>query len=149
MKAYAATDEPPSSATDLLSSVGDHPARIQLPSRPRRSAVHTPSGLVGRKQQQQGNAHANKHLMNLISKAKSRGASLRLSESGENVIQELKKHKLASDLTKQISRRWKAGDIYAPHDLSSVEMQKWKRRGVPEYDAFDQLDMNPIGEYKV
>lgn len=64
-------------------------------------------------------------------------------------MQELKNHKLATDLTKQIPRRWKAGDVYAPHDLSSAEMQKWKKRGRPEIDAFDLLDMNPIEEYKV
>jgi small subunit ribosomal protein S18 len=66
-----------------------------------------------------------------------------------NTVEELKKHKLASDLSRQISRRWKAGDVYAPHDLSPVEMQKWKRRGQPEYDVFDVLDFDPIPEYKV
>lgn len=28
-------------------------------------------------------------------------------------------------------------------------MQKWKRRGRPECDVFDLLDMNPVEEYKV
>lgn len=64
-------------------------------------------------------------------------------------MREMKKHKLASDLTRHIHRRWKAGDIYAPHDLTSTEMQKWRKRGKPEYDAFDMLDLNPIEEYKV
>jgi len=64
-------------------------------------------------------------------------------------MQELKNHRLATDLTKQIQRRWKAGDVYAPHDLSSAEMQKWKKRGRPESDVFDLLDMNPVEEYKV
>lgn len=39
--------------------------------------------------------------------------------------------------------------MYAPHDLSAAEMQKWKRRGRPESDAFDLLGMNPVEEYKV
>ena len=64
-------------------------------------------------------------------------------------MQELKNHKLASDLTKQISRRWKAGDVYAPHDLSHVEMEKWKRRGKPEMDVVDLLRLDVLGEYKV
>ena len=63
--------------------------------------------------------------------------------------EELEKHKLGTDLSKQIARRWKAGDIYAPHDLSPTEIRKWKQRGRPEVDAFDLLDMNPIDEYKV
>jgi small subunit ribosomal protein S18 len=64
-------------------------------------------------------------------------------------MQDLKKHKLASDLTRQMTRRWKEGDVYAPHDLSSAEMQKWRRRGRPEHDVFDLLGLNPIEEYKV
>lgn len=55
----------------------------------------------------------------------------------------------ARDLEGQQSRRWKQGDVYAPHDLSSVEMRKWKRRGRPTTDAFDALAMNPLNEYKV
>jgi len=60
----------------------------------------------------------------------------------------MQRHKLASDLSRQISRRWKAGDVYAPHDLSPVEMAKWKKRGRPEYDVFDVLDLKPMEEYK-
>jgi small subunit ribosomal protein S18 len=85
-------------------------------------------------------------MMNLLDRASTRSAT---RKSTSNVMQELKNHKLATDLTKQIPRRWKAGDVYAPHDLSAAEMQKWKRRGRPEYDVFDLLDMNPVEEYKV
>lgn len=59
------------------------------------------------------------------------------------------KHKMGQDLSKQISRRWKVGDVYAPHDLSPVEMAKWKNRGRPMYDVFDVLDFNPADHYKV
>lgn len=39
--------------------------------------------------------------------------------------------------------------MYAPHDLSSVEMRKWsKRRGV-QGDVFEALDLDPRSEYKV
>ena len=82
--------------------------------------------------------------MNLISKARGRAPQ----KSQLDTIQELKNHKLASDLSKQITRRWKEGDIYAPHDLSSAEMGKWRRRKQPEIDVLDVLDMNPIEEYK-
>jgi small subunit ribosomal protein S18 len=85
-------------------------------------------------------------MLNLIGQAATRAAT---RSSSSNVMQELKNHKLATDLTKQIQRRWKAGDVYAPHDLSSAEMQKWKKRGRPECDVFDLLDLNPVEEYKV
>jgi small subunit ribosomal protein S18 len=52
-------------------------------------------------------------------------------------------------LSKQISRRWKAGDVYAPHDLSEVETAKWKKRERPLHDVFDVLDLNPLAHYRV
>ncbi|KJX95008.1 mitochondrial 37S ribosomal protein RSM18 [Zymoseptoria brevis] len=57
----------------------------------------------------------------------------------------------AKDLSQQIPRRWKAGDVYAPHDLSGVEMSKWKklrRKPRPKYDVLDQLGVNPLDHYK-
>jgi hypothetical protein len=47
------------------------------------------------------------------------------------------------------SRDWRAGDIYAPHDLSPAEMKKWMKRYSPSTDAFDALNINPLGQYKV
>ena len=64
-------------------------------------------------------------------------------------LEEFNSHKLSADLSKQITRRWKAGDVYAPHDLSEVEMAKWKTRGRPLYDVFDVLDLNPLDHYRV
>ena len=53
------------------------------------------------------------------------------------------------DLEKQIHRKWEVGNVYAPHDLSSVEMEKWRKRRPREKDAFDMLGINPLHEYKV
>ena len=39
--------------------------------------------------------------------------------------------------------------MYAPHDLSDVEMQKWKRRGKPGMDVCDVLEIDPKAEYRV
>jgi small subunit ribosomal protein S18 len=58
-------------------------------------------------------------------------------------------HFLAQDYSKQITRRWRAGDIYAPHDLSGVEMMKWKKRSAPTHDVFDVLNFNPEQHYRV
>jgi len=55
----------------------------------------------------------------------------------------------AKDLEKQIHRSWQVGDVYAPHDLSSVEMEKWRKRRPREKDVFDMLGINPLKEYKV
>jgi small subunit ribosomal protein S18 len=64
-------------------------------------------------------------------------------------VQDVQDHVLAGNLTKMITRRWKAGDVYAPHDLSPVEFEKWRKRNRPSYDAFDVLDMNPLDHYRV
>ncbi|KAJ5934567.1 hypothetical protein N7466_004114 [Penicillium verhagenii] len=46
------------------------------------------------------------------------------------------------------TRDWKAGDIYAPHDLSPAEMKKWSKRKAPSFDAFDALNLNPLNLHK-
>lgn len=38
--------------------------------------------------------------------------------------------------------------MYAPHDLSSVEMDKWRNRDGPKYDVFDVLDFKPLENYR-
>ncbi|ORY12609.1 ribosomal protein S18 [Clohesyomyces aquaticus] len=51
--------------------------------------------------------------------------------------------------SRQVHRRWKAGDVYAPHDLSGPEQKKWKfGRQTPQTDAFDTLGIDPVNEYK-
>src|SRR5436853_1093317 len=126
-----------SSATDLLaalskdspsSSMTSNPYRIRHPST-------SPSGSSStlRKPLPSGNSTSNTRVLNLISRASSRNQNRSPSaEQRANIAQDLKNHKLAQDMTRQISRRWKVGDVYAPHDLSPVEMEKWKRRGRPE-----------------
>ncbi|KAF2996423.1 hypothetical protein E8E13_002964 [Curvularia kusanoi] len=50
---------------------------------------------------------------------------------------------------RQIYRKWQAGDVYSPHDLTGSEMKKWKfGRKKPQQDAFDVLGINPVNEYK-
>jgi small subunit ribosomal protein S18 len=46
------------------------------------------------------------------------------------------------------TREWKAGDIYAPHDLSPAEMKKWNKRSPPTSDVFDAVNLNPLDVYK-
>ncbi|THW80844.1 ribosomal protein S18 [Aureobasidium pullulans] len=51
---------------------------------------------------------------------------------------------------RQMTRKWKDGDVYAPHDLSGVEMSKWSKgqpKGRPKKDVFDMLKINPLNHY--
>ncbi|CAL8579143.1 hypothetical protein XPA_004897 [Xanthoria parietina] len=71
----------------------------------------------------------------------------------------------ATDLERHLHRRFRPGDIYAPHDLSPTEQAKWRPRaasggslqgrGHPgnahaqnRRDVFDVLGINPLDEYK-
>lgn len=51
-------------------------------------------------------------------------------------------------LAGQISRRWKSGDVYAPHDLHQAEQVKFRQRVDAGTDVFDALDMNPLEHYR-
>ncbi|KAF7920897.1 uncharacterized protein EAE98_008926 [Botrytis deweyae] len=94
-------------------------------------------------------------LMSLINKAQEKGherrkALLANSRVQQTAAQEYEDNVSKSALTKQIHRRWRAGDVYAPHDLSGIEMAKWKKRGKVTRDVFDVVAFDPIatGSYK-
>jgi len=69
-------------------------------------------------------------------------------QSRQDTIDDIDAHTLRGDLSKQISRKWKVGDIYAPHDLSDVEMAKWKKKVKVTQDVFDVLGFKPLEQYK-
>ncbi|KAL8893723.1 MAG: hypothetical protein Q9207_008572 [Kuettlingeria erythrocarpa] len=66
----------------------------------------------------------------------------------------------AADLAAHLNRRFLPGDVYAPHDLSPVEQEKFRfkranHRDTPSLpsakskrsDAFDVLNIHPLAEY--
>ena len=65
------------------------------------------------------------------------------------MLNALDKSRRAKELEKLQTRRWKSGDVYAPHDLSPEEMMKWRRKSQPSRDIFDILAINPLDEFKV
>ncbi|KAL9124253.1 MAG: hypothetical protein Q9217_006402 [Psora testacea] len=73
------------------------------------------------------------------------------AKSRQQTIASLQKATDTRDLERQWTRRWAPGAIYAPHDLSPVEMEKRRLRHLhPAHkrDVFDVLGMNPVHEYK-
>ncbi|MCJ1395424.1 hypothetical protein MMC18_008310 [Xylographa bjoerkii] len=60
---------------------------------------------------------------------------------------DLDKRERAQDLERMQVRRWKPGDVYAPHDLSPAEMKKWRQKNRPDRDVFDALSINPMDHY--
>jgi hypothetical protein len=52
-------------------------------------------------------------------------------------------------ILRQMPRRWREGEVYAPHDLTIGEAKKWKKIVMrPEKDVFDMLGKNPLAFYK-
>jgi len=68
---------------------------------------------------------------------------------GKALIEESNREVESNELERLQTRRWKKGDVYAPHDLSPAEMRKWRQRSKPDRDVFDMLNINPLDEYKV
>ncbi|RDA89679.1 hypothetical protein CP533_3357 [Ophiocordyceps camponoti-saundersi (nom. inval.)] len=54
----------------------------------------------------------------------------------------------AIQLQRRMHRRWEAGEVYSPHDLSPVEMWKMRRKGEPNVDVVDALGLRPLDMYK-
>lgn len=52
-------------------------------------------------------------------------------------------------MERNFTRDWRAGDVYAPHDLSAAEARKWKVKKAPTTDVFDSLSIDPLECYKV
>lgn len=76
-------------------------------------------------------------------KEKKRGAP-----QGE-VMTDLQQKVLHTDYMRQMPRRFETGDVYAPHDLSPVEMRKWRKWTTESRDLVDLLGLSPVDMYRV
>ncbi|CAN8105846.1 unnamed protein product [Discula destructiva] len=85
------------------------------------------------------------HLASMLERNNNRGfKSLEKTAIQESVRLDQEREELARYMT----RRWKEGDAYTPHDLSISEMVKWKRPRQPSKDVLDLLGLNPLDHYK-
>ncbi|KAF5658416.1 37S ribosomal mitochondrial [Fusarium heterosporum] len=82
----------------------------------------------------------------LLDRYKSRANSYSMEKAQQ--MDFLKNQKMSNDFLKQMPRRWQAGDVYSPHDLSPVEMQKWRKKSVRNNDVIDALGISPLDMYK-
>ncbi|KAF4440683.1 ribosomal S18 [Fusarium acutatum] len=82
----------------------------------------------------------------LLERFKTRTNSYTMEKTAQ--MEFLKNQKMSNDFLKQMPRRWEAGDVYSPHDLSPVEMQKWRKKTVRNNDVIDALGISPLDMYK-
>jgi len=98
--------------------------------------------------------HSHERLQSLIAEAERKTqaravAALARGKASATTAEMLERDEMAKNLTQQIKRHFKPGDVYAPHDLSWQEQKRWQRRTAPKYDVFDQTNFNPKDHYKV
>ncbi|KAI1649205.1 ribosomal protein S18 [Daldinia loculata] len=62
--------------------------------------------------------------------------------------EELRQNNKVEEYMRQLPRRWRTGDVYAPHDLSSAEMTKWRRTQARKKDLVDILGLRPLDMYR-
>ncbi|ROW09988.1 hypothetical protein VPNG_06525 [Cytospora leucostoma] len=84
-------------------------------------------------------------LYNVMESTRSRE---RITANRQTLDERTKAQAVREDLSRQMTRNWKPGDVYAPHDLSSVEMLKWRQPKQPTKDIIDVLGLNPIDHYR-
>lgn len=71
-------------------------------------------------------------------------------KSSNSAVEQLGRNVKRRDLLQQMTRKWRRGDIYSPHDLTGYAMSKFRRkRARPPTDVLDLLGINPLKEYKV
>ncbi|KAF2835040.1 ribosomal protein S18 [Patellaria atrata CBS 101060] len=76
-------------------------------------------------------------------------ASARERQSATSIMNDATGRAWRGDMEMMQQRRFRAGDVYAPHDLTGAEMRKWRaKRRKPGADLFDQLGINPLTCYK-
>lgn len=81
------------------------------------------------------------------------GGGRRVAAPGEKTKEKmsegLRARTTSEAYARQMTRHWRTGDVYAPHDLSAAEMRKWRKKQPPKKDVMDVLGVNPLDMYKV
>ncbi|KAH6609571.1 hypothetical protein Trco_002917 [Trichoderma cornu-damae] len=108
----------PSSSSSLLSINNPVFSRVQSPG-PR--PAHNPGDVAA----------------GLLNRLKRDGQSTMRNRQAH--LELLRNQKNSNDYLKQMPRRWDAGDVYSPHDMSPVEMQKWRKRSPRSGDNFSLI----------
>ena len=71
-------------------------------------------------------------------------------KSNNSAAEQMGRNVKRRDLLQQMTRKWRSGDIYSPHDLTGFAMSKFRRkRARPPMDVLDLLGIDPLKEYKV
>ncbi|KAI0601292.1 ribosomal protein S18 [Biscogniauxia sp. FL1348] len=70
------------------------------------------------------------------------------ADSRDRVREDLRALNRNDDYARQMSRRWRVGDVYTPRDIGPGEMSKWRRSTPRKADLVDMLGLHPLDMYK-
>lgn len=118
-------------------------------SQPRENRPRQSSPLRTRPQDPSQPGRTNRNMFKVMEKSVQDIRAANRTRESQADIQRVQDRR---DMERQLTRRWKSGDVYAPHDISGVEMSKWRQaqpKGRPKKDVIDILNINPLDHYKV
>lgn len=64
-------------------------------------------------------------------------------------LDRMRREREAREYLRHIPRRFHAGDVYAPRDISPTEMARWRVQRTRDFDVVDRLGLGPLDLYKV
>ncbi|KAK8048826.1 hypothetical protein PG994_010556 [Apiospora phragmitis] len=70
-----------------------------------------------------------------------------LGERRAEVLGDLKGKSVSEHYMRQMPRKWREGELYAPKDLSEVEANKWRKMTTVQRDLVDLLGLRPLDMY--
>ncbi len=94
------------------------------------------------------NTAANESLVELMRNRQEHRQAARAGVRQRN-LERLQQHQKTESYLKYMYRRWRPGDVYAPHDLSPGEMHKFRKMTRRHVDLLDVVNVNPVDEYRV
>ncbi|TFB06597.1 hypothetical protein CCMA1212_001080 [Trichoderma ghanense] len=144
--AYALRDtfsnRPSSSSSSSSSLLSINNSSSQSP----RSSYYYNNNNKYRSSNQQQQSNSGDAATSMLHRLKRDGQSTLRNKQAQ--IEQLRNQKNSADYLRQMPRRWEAGDVYSPHDMSPVEMQKWRKRSPRKADVVDALGIRPLDMYK-
>lgn len=112
-----------------------------------RSKGRAPNRNAGANKAKPTSGRATDAAQQLLSRWSNRAAQH--AQQTQRTADSIREQKVSADYLKEMPRKWKPGDVYSPHDLSPVEMMKWKKWSDRNADVVDALALRPLDMYKV
>ncbi|KAH6845103.1 ribosomal protein S18 [Chaetomium sp. MPI-CAGE-AT-0009] len=101
-------------------------------------------------------SNPNEALHGLLTAGMERGGPLSVEEQRRVMeqhgtqahIKDMRQNLTTENYVRQMPRRWRTGEVYAPRDMKPAEMSKWRQGQRPNKDMVDILGFSPLDNYR-